>query len=148
MNTLLRNADLSSLPNVLSNGFIYSDRSIVKDHPKNVKATAVYTPLTSAISYPWSSFTKRQTKEVNPALYFAVLGELFCQSTYLQLLNVPAIWKFRSLHNTLPEDISHADELETISNNLISEAAVDKQVLTSAPRQLIEYKTFFLVLLH
>jgi len=107
---------------LLTHEYLTPDRSTLKDHPKNVKATAVYTPLTSAVSYPWSSLTKRQTKEVNPALYFAIL----------------AIWKFRSLHNTLPEDISHADELETISNNLISEAAVNKQVLTSAPRQLIE----------
>ena len=56
-------------------GLINSDRSAAKDHPKNVKATAVYTPLTSAIGYRWNNFTKRQTKEVNPALYFAVLGE-------------------------------------------------------------------------
>ena len=55
-------------------GLSDSDRSAVKDHPKNVKATAVYTPLTSAISYRWNNFTKRQTKEVNPALYFAILG--------------------------------------------------------------------------
>jgi ubiquitin-like 1-activating enzyme E1 A len=51
-----------------------SDCSALKDHPKNVKATAVYTPLTSAISYRWNNFTKRQTKEINPALYFAILG--------------------------------------------------------------------------
>jgi ubiquitin-like 1-activating enzyme E1 A len=55
-------------------GLSDSDRSAVKDPPKNVKATAVYTPLTSAISYRWNNFTKRQTKEVNPVLYFAILG--------------------------------------------------------------------------
>jgi ubiquitin-like 1-activating enzyme E1 A len=58
-------------------GLSDSDRSAanVKDHSKNVKATAVYTPLTSAISYRWNNFTKRQTKDVNPALYFSILGE-------------------------------------------------------------------------
>lgn len=49
-----------------------------------------------------------------------------------------AIWKFQSLHGALPEDISHTDELETISNTLISEADVNKQVLTTEPRQLLE----------
>ena len=54
-------------------GLSDSDRSAV-NNPKNVKATAVYTPLTSAISYRWNNLTKRQTKEVNPVLYFAILG--------------------------------------------------------------------------
>ncbi|KAF8798777.1 hypothetical protein BYT27DRAFT_7122537 [Phlegmacium glaucopus] len=107
---------------LLNHDYLTPDRSALKDHPKNIKATAVYTPLASAISYRWSSLTKRQTKEVNPSLYFAIL----------------AIWKFQSLHGTLPEDISDADELETISNTLISEADVNKQVLTKGPRQLIE----------
>jgi len=106
----------------LNHEYLTPDRSALKEHPKSVKATAVYTPLTSAISYRWNNFTKRQTKEVNPALYFAVL----------------AIWKFQSLHGALPEDASHTDELETISNTLISEADVNKQVLTKEPRQFIE----------
>jgi len=107
---------------LLNHDYLTPDRSAPKDHPKNMKATAVYTPFTSAISYHWSGLTKRQTKEVNPALYFAIL----------------AIWKFQSLHGVLPVDISDADELETISNTLISEADVNKQVLTSEPRQLVE----------
>jgi hypothetical protein len=53
-----------------------SDRSAPKDQPKTVKTIATYTPLASAIQHRWSSLTKRQTKEINPALFFAVLGEL------------------------------------------------------------------------
>ena len=49
-----------------------------------------------------------------------------------------AIWKFQSLHGALPEVIGHTDELETISNTLISEADVNKQILTTEPRQLLE----------
>ena len=63
---------------------------------------------------------------------------LIGQWIYLQVLDKIAIWKFQSLHGALPEDISHADELETISNTLISEADVNKQVLTTEPRQLLE----------
>ena len=118
-------------------GVFNSDRSASKDHPKNVKATAVYTPLTSAIGYRWSSLTKRQTKEVNPALYFAILGGWFSLSVNLFTI-ITAIWKFESLHDALPWDINHTDELESISNTLISKADVNKQVLTRESRQLIE----------
>jgi len=70
---LLRNANYL-LAKCSLTGLFNSDRSAQKDHPKNIKATAIYTPLTSAINYRWSNLTKRQTKEVNPALYFAILG--------------------------------------------------------------------------
>lgn len=50
-----------------------SDRS--KNPPKTVKLSATYSPLEAAIQYSWSGFTKRQTKEVNPGLFFIILGE-------------------------------------------------------------------------
>ena len=50
------------------------DRSAQKDAAKNVKHTAVYVPLRTALAHRWSSMTRRQTKELNPAVPFAVLG--------------------------------------------------------------------------
>ncbi|KAF8158301.1 hypothetical protein B0H34DRAFT_708224 [Crassisporium funariophilum] len=107
---------------LVNHNYLASDRSAVKDQPKNVKTSAVYTPLLSAISHKWTNLTKRQTKEINPALFFAILS----------------LWQFQSLHGVLPDDFSHSDELETISNSLISSADVNKQVLTKEPRGLIE----------
>jgi len=50
-----------------------------------------------------------------------------------------AIWQYQSLHGgTLPDNESTACELETIANSLILTADVNKQVLTSAPQDLIE----------
>jgi ubiquitin-like 1-activating enzyme E1 A len=67
------------------------------------------------------------------------VGDFFLSvNVFINCLSVTAIWKFQSLHGALPEDISHVDELETISNTLISEADVNSQVLTKEPRQLLE----------
>lgn len=43
----------------------------------------------------------------------------------------------------MPDDLSHTDELESLANTLISEADVNKQVLPTAPRGLIEYSFLF-----
>ncbi|PPQ89648.1 hypothetical protein CVT25_013835 [Psilocybe cyanescens] len=60
---------------LLSHDYLAPDRSAPKEQPKTVKATTVYTPLSSAIRYRWSGLSKRQTKEVNPALFFAIMGK-------------------------------------------------------------------------
>lgn len=49
-----------------------------------------------------------------------------------------ALWQFQSLHGGLPNDFDNADQLESIANQYISEADVNKQILTKAPRELIE----------
>lgn len=41
---------------------------------KNVKLTATYTPLSSALQHRWAGLTRRQTKELNPAVVFSILG--------------------------------------------------------------------------
>ncbi len=51
------------------------DRTAPKEAPRNVKNKAVYCPLADALQFKWSGLSKRQTKEVNPALFFGVLGE-------------------------------------------------------------------------
>ncbi|KAJ3513575.1 hypothetical protein NLJ89_g2874 [Agrocybe chaxingu] len=107
---------------LLSHEYLAPDRSAPKDQPTTVKATADYPPLSLAIISRWSTLTKRQTKEVNPALFFVIM----------------AIWQFESKHSRLPNDVSDTNELETISNSLISEADVNKQVLTAVPRDFVE----------
>ena len=52
-----------------------SDRSAPKEAAKSIKNTTAYTPLKDALSHKWSGLTRRQTKELNPAVMFTVLGE-------------------------------------------------------------------------
>lgn len=50
-----------------------------------------------------------------------------------------AIWEFQARHQgKLPSELEEADELEAIANKMIKEADVNKQILTVAPRDLIE----------
>ncbi|KAF9527597.1 hypothetical protein CPB83DRAFT_856063 [Crepidotus variabilis] len=107
---------------LISHDHLVPDRTAPKDQPKSIKTTAAYPPLESAIQFKWTALTKRQTKEVNPALFFGIMG----------------LWEYQSVHRTLPTDITQASELESLSNSLISSANVNKQVLTLAPRELIE----------
>ncbi|KAG5726873.1 SUMO-activating enzyme subunit 1 [Termitomyces sp. T112] len=108
---------------LLNHDYIAPDRSGLKDAPKNVKKTEHYSSLEVALRHRWTSLTKRQTKEVNPAVVFSVL----------------AIWQYQSLHaGQLPNDTSAATELQSIANSLITEADVNKQVLTQAPETLLE----------
>ncbi|KIK08009.1 hypothetical protein K443DRAFT_672893 [Laccaria amethystina LaAM-08-1] len=107
---------------LLRHEYLALDRSTPQEHAKTIKTSAVYSPLQEAIRYRWSNLTKRQTKEINPALVFATL----------------ALWQFQSLHKQLPDDITHADELEATANSLLLSGDVNKQVLSSVPRSLIE----------
>ncbi|KAF9468610.1 hypothetical protein BDZ94DRAFT_681508 [Collybia nuda] len=108
---------------LLDHNYIAPDRSATKEAPKGMKKTAVYSPLCDAIRHQWGGLTKRQTKEVNPAVVFTVL----------------AIWQYQSIHSgNLPDSENQAAELESIANSLISEANVHKQVLVSAPLEVIK----------
>ncbi|KAF8073863.1 hypothetical protein FPV67DRAFT_771671 [Lyophyllum atratum] len=108
---------------LLNHEYIAPDRSALKEAPKNVKKIEVYSPLETALHHRWTNLTKRQTKEVNPSIAFAIF----------------AIWQYQSLHSgSLPDDRSAAAELESIANSLITEADVNKLILTKAPRPLIE----------
>jgi len=71
MNTFQRGSNLQESIYLLTFS-IHRDRS--KTPSKTVKTTAVYPPLESAIQHRWSGFTRRQTKEINPALFFVILG--------------------------------------------------------------------------
>uniref|UniRef100_A0A8H7XT80 THIF-type NAD/FAD binding fold domain-containing protein n=1 Tax=Psilocybe cubensis TaxID=181762 RepID=A0A8H7XT80_PSICU len=89
-----------------SNSNLTRDRSAPKEQPRSVKATTVYTPLSSAIGYRWSGLSKRQTKE--------------------------------AVHGHLPTEINQTEELEALANKFISEADVNKQILPTEPRSVIE----------
>jgi hypothetical protein len=39
-----------------------------------LKLKATYTPLENALKRSWEGFSKKQTKETNPSLVFALLG--------------------------------------------------------------------------
>ncbi|KAM5538636.1 hypothetical protein V8D89_007665 [Ganoderma adspersum] len=108
---------------LLQHDYIAPDRSAQKDAAKSVKNTAVYVPLQKALQHRWTGMTRRQTKEVNPAVVFSVL----------------AIWEYQATHGgALPDGPAAAPELEAIANKLIANADVNKQVLPSIPKELVE----------
>ena len=52
------------------------DRSGGKqDGAKDVKLKVSYSPLRKALEHRWSSVPRRQTKSLNPAVVFIILGE-------------------------------------------------------------------------
>lgn len=102
--------------------FISPDRSGAKDVPRSVKVSANYPTLQEALQHKWSTMTKRQTKEVNPAIVFLTI----------------ALWEFEARQGRLPSSITDAESLEKIANEFISVAGVNKNVLTCIPRDLVE----------
>ena len=52
----------------------YRDRSGKKD-AKNLKLTSRFTSLREALDWQWNFKAKREAKEVNPHLIFALLGK-------------------------------------------------------------------------
>ncbi|KAI0326877.1 hypothetical protein GY45DRAFT_1328331 [Cubamyces sp. BRFM 1775] len=108
---------------LLQHDYIAPDRSGQNDAARNVKNTATYVPLKTALQHRWTGMTRRQTKELNPAIVFAVL----------------AVWEYQAAHQgALPNDSAAAADLESIANRLISEADVNRQTLPSIPKELIE----------
>ncbi|KAJ3730984.1 hypothetical protein DFJ43DRAFT_440256 [Lentinula guzmanii] len=107
---------------LLDHKYISPDRSSPKDAQKNVQVTASYSPLQDALRHQWSALSKRQTKELRPASVFAILS----------------LWQFQSARNRLPLGTQDIDELQQTADALVSGADVNKQVLTTVPRSLIE----------
>lgn len=56
---------------------VYSDRSAAKDAPKSIRTSVTYAPLDIALQHRWSGLSKRQTKQMNPAVVFSILGAFF-----------------------------------------------------------------------
>jgi len=99
-----------------------NDRSVPKEAQKNIKLSATYPPLSEALRHRWTALTKRQTKEVNPAVVFAIL----------------ALWEYEKVHDQLPAGSADVAELQSIANAMISAADVKKQVLEKIPSELIQ----------
>jgi hypothetical protein len=54
-------------------------------------------------------------------------------------LDAIALWEFQSVHQShLPDDTISTDELENISNTLITKAGVNKDAFPVIPRELVE----------
>ncbi|EIW80911.1 hypothetical protein CONPUDRAFT_103924 [Coniophora puteana RWD-64-598 SS2] len=108
---------------LLKHDYITPDRTSQKDGPKNVKTSALYPPLHLALRHRWSGLTKRQTKELNPSLIHTIL----------------AIWEYQEQHSgSLPDDIDATPELEAIANQVLTASEVNKLVLSSMPKELIQ----------
>ncbi|KAI0034651.1 hypothetical protein K488DRAFT_77143 [Vararia minispora EC-137] len=110
---------------LLSHDYITPDRAAAsKDGaPRNVKSSTTYVPLEKALQHSWASLTRRQTKELNPAVVFTVL----------------AIWEFEHLQQgSLPSNPLDAEELARIMRDLVEHAGVNKQWLAEIPRELLE----------
>lgn len=114
------------------------DRTAPKEAPRNVKNKATYRQLADALQYKWTRLTKRQTKEVNPALFFSILGTIISFSRPRWSLILPGLWQYEFSHRELPIDATSAAEIQLIVNSLISTADVNKQVLREVPLDLIE----------
>jgi ubiquitin-like 1-activating enzyme E1 A len=77
MNTSLRMcfSDLVVSTLVEDSAFGHSDRSGAKrDGGKDVRVKVSYSPLREALKHRWSGITRRQTKGMNPAAVFIILG--------------------------------------------------------------------------
>lgn len=100
---------------LLKHEYIESDRSSAADIPKMINKTAVYPLLSHALRHRWSHMTKRQLKEVNPAVLFSIL----------------AVWKYQSRHNgSLPDEEIAFQELKHDADTIIREADVNQEVKT------------------
>ena len=115
--------------------------TINSEPQRRAKVVIDYCPLKTALRpFKWSGMTKMQTKLLQPPLVFAVLGEFFYFVIYfcLEIIVVKALWEFQSRHNkTLPDNISHCAELESIASAMFNAADVNK-VIKSVPKDLIE----------
>ncbi|KAG0704273.1 hypothetical protein DFH29DRAFT_912683 [Suillus ampliporus] len=108
---------------LLKHEYISPDRSAPKEAPKNVKACAFYSRLDMALEHRWTGLTKRQTKELNPAVVHVIL----------------ALWEYQNNHEgKLPDDMDAGPELGEIANSILTASEVNRQVLTSVPQDLID----------
>ncbi|CAL1712549.1 unnamed protein product [Somion occarium] len=107
---------------LLKHDYIAPDRAAPKEAAKNVKNTTVYVPLKDALRHRWTGLTRKQTKELNPAVVFTVL----------------ALWDYQAKYGKLPDSIDHASDLEALALALVARAQVNKQALSTIPRDLVE----------
>lgn len=116
---------------------------------KNIKLTATYAPLETALrNYSWAGLTRKQTKELNPAAIFSILGEYVriirddtsrvLTPDELAICHFTAMWEYQSRHHgALPDDVANAGDLENIAAELLSKSGINKQALPNVPKELL-----------
>lgn len=111
-------------------GYIFCDlldhEHLIPDRSQGEGAKTVtrvsYPSLQTALQHRWTGLTRRQTKEINPAIIFTIL----------------ALWQYQSAHNgQLPGDAACAAELEKDANSLLTKADVNKEAITSVSREFL-----------
>ncbi len=92
---------------------------------------------------------RAQTKDLKPAVVFTLLGKFHAlkrlvmialASLYPPTIYIAAIWEYQARHGgALPDASSCAPELEAIATELFNAAEINKRVLTSMPKDIVEY---------
>ena len=63
---------------------LYRDHAEVKGGERKGKTTLTYSPLKTALKpYSWSSLSRIQTKDLNPAIVFTILGLFSSDDVYV-----------------------------------------------------------------
>jgi len=109
---------------LIDHEYINPEKLDSKDPQKRNRASVSYCPLSTALKpYSWRSMGRAQTKDLKPAVVFTLL----------------AIWEYQARHGgALPDASSCAPELEAIATELFNAAEINKRVLTSMPKDIVE----------
>ncbi|EJT98612.1 hypothetical protein DACRYDRAFT_90739 [Dacryopinax primogenitus] len=100
----------------------YVSQDQTKPNSPQTHKTFTYVPLSTALRATWSHLTKRDTKELNPAVVFSIL----------------AVWEYQARHSSLPEDEAVVPELLQMGNELLGPAQINKLVLKTLPSEHVE----------
>jgi len=100
--------------------FASSDKN--KPTAPQTRKTYTYAPLPTALNASWSHLSKRDTKELNPAVVFSILS----------------VWEYQARHGSLPEGEENVKELVAIGDELVRAAGVNKLVLKTMPSEHLE----------
>lgn len=114
----------------------YRNRTAPPEDGEREIVVAKYSTLTNALQHRWSGLSRRQTKELNPAAVFSVLGELscpfYCKKSSLKHLTSEAVWEYQLAHNgALPDSTEATSELDATVERLMTDADLNRKGLTS-----------------
>jgi len=109
---------------LIDHEYITPEKLDSKDAQKRSKTSVSYCPLSTALKpYSWRSMGRAQTKDLKPAVVFTLL----------------AVWEYEARHGgALPDGSSCAEELEAIATELFNGAEINKRVLTSIPKDIVQ----------
>jgi ubiquitin-like 1-activating enzyme E1 A len=125
---------------VIDNLLALSDRSNPKDGAKDTRVTATYSSLDMALSHKWTALKKRQAKELNPAVVFSITGTFWYMTVkHVSHTSPKALWEFQARQGILPNDPSHAEEIQEIADAMLGTAEVTPTALVSVPQDIIAY---------